>query len=151
MVLRSILLITAVRHASIHMRRRRLHLQHSFPEVDNNPNKCAMRSTSVTCTRLNTNGLRQLRKGGRYHLPLTETAKVYGVQTQAWLGDILKRIPEGKIKQLDELTLCQTQAPENPNLKAKSTPGHTKVLLPSPRSKAVESGWSFNMGVSKSN
>ena len=96
-------LAVAIRYALTRMRRMRPYLDHGILELDNNTAERAMRS--VALGRKNYLFVGSL-TGGRaaaIAYTLIETAKLNGVDPQAWLADTLARIPDYKITRVDDL------------------------------------------------
>jgi transposase len=96
-------LAKAIRYALTRMNRMRSYLDHGFLELDNNSAERAMRSVALG----RKNYLFVASKGGgnaaAIAYTLIETAKLNGIDPQAWLTDVLGRIADHKITRLDEL------------------------------------------------
>jgi hypothetical protein len=96
-------LATAIRYALTRMTRIRPYLDQDMLELGNNSAERAMRSVAIgrkTCLFVGS------QTGG--HAPaiactLIETAKLNGVDPQAWLADTLARIPDCEITRIDDL------------------------------------------------
>ena len=96
-------LAVAIRYALTRMRRMRPYLDHGILELDNNTAERAMRSVAIG--RKNYLFVGSL-TGGRtaaIAYTLIETAKLNGVDPQAWLADTLARIHDYKITRVDDL------------------------------------------------
>ena len=96
-------LAKAIRYGLTRMKKLRPYLDHGFLEADNN---CAERS--MRCVALGRkNYLFMGSEGGGQSAAiaytLIETAKLNGVDPQAWLTDVLGRIADHKITRIDEL------------------------------------------------
>jgi transposase len=93
----------AIRYALTRMKRLRPYLNHGFLELDNNTAERSMRA--IALGRKNYLFMRS-EGGGRsaaIAYTLIETAKLNGVNPQAWLTDTLGRIADHKINRIDEL------------------------------------------------
>ena len=96
-------LAVTIRYALTCMRRMRPYLDHGILELDNNTAERAMRSVAIG--RKNYLFVGSL-TGGRtaaIAYTLIETAKLNGVDPQAWLADTLARIHDYKITRVDDL------------------------------------------------
>ena len=96
-------LAKAIRYALGRMKRMRGYLENGFLELDNN---CAERS--IRCVALGRKnylfvGSEGGGKAATVIYTLIETAKLNGVDPQAWLTDVLARIADHEINRLDEL------------------------------------------------
>ena len=96
-------LAVAIRYALTRMKRLRPYLDHGVLKLDNNTAERAMRSVAIG--RKNYLFVESL-TGGRaaaIAYTLIETAKLNGIDPQAWLADTLARIPDYKITRVDDL------------------------------------------------
>ena len=96
-------LAKAIRYAPTRMKALRPHLDHGFLEIDNNSAERSMKPVAIG---RKSNLLVGSEAGGRsaaIAYTLVETAKLNGVDPQAWLTDTLSRIADHKITRLDEL------------------------------------------------
>ncbi len=93
----------AIRYAITRLKPRRPYLDHGSLELDNNTAERAMRGIAVG----RKNWLFARSEGGgrsaAIAYTLIETAKLNGVDPQAWLTDVLGRIADHKITRIDEL------------------------------------------------
>ena len=96
-------LAAAIRYAITRMKRLRPYLDHGFLELDNNAAERAMRA--IALGRKNYLFMGSLRGGKSAAIAYTliETAKLNGVDPQAWLTDVLGRIADHKITRIDQL------------------------------------------------
>ncbi|MEQ8653911.1 MAG: IS66 family transposase [Kiloniellales bacterium] len=109
-------LAKAIRYSLTRMKRLRPYLDHGFLEVDNNTAERAMRP--VALGRKNFLFVGSMRGGESAAIAYTliETAKLNGVDPQAWLTDVLGRIADHKITKLEELLPWRYAAPQrSPN------------------------------------
>lgn len=98
----------AIRYALTRMARLRTYLDHGILELDNNTAERAMRSVAIG--RKNYLFV-ESQTGGRapaIAYTLIETAKLNGIDPQAWLVDTLARIPDYKINRVDDLLPWKT-------------------------------------------
>ncbi|MDA8870291.1 transposase [Rhizobiaceae bacterium] len=93
----------AIRYALTRMKRLRPYLSHGFLELDNNSAERAMRSVAIGRENHVFVGSQGGGKAAAIAYTLIETAKLNGVDPQAWLTDTLARIPDHKITRVDEL------------------------------------------------
>ena len=95
-------LAIAIRYALTRMARMRPYLDHGILEIDNNT---AERARAVALGRKNYLfvGSQTGGKSAAIAYTLIETAKLNGVDPQAWLADTLARIPDHKINRIDDL------------------------------------------------
>ena len=93
----------AIRYALARLKRLRPYLAHGFLEVDNNAAERALRP--IALGRKNYLFMASLAGGKAASIAYTliETAKLNGVDPQAWLADVLQRIPEHPSNRIDEL------------------------------------------------
>ena len=96
-------LAAAIRHALVRLKRVRPYLEHGFLEIDNNAAERAMRPIALGRKNFLFMGSAAGGKAAAIAYTLIETAKLNGVDPQAWLADILNRIPEHWINRIDEL------------------------------------------------
>jgi transposase len=93
----------AIRYAITRIKRLRPYIDHGVLELDNNTAERAMRSIAIG----RKNWLFAGSEGGGQSTAiaytLIETAKLNGVDPQAWLTDVLGRIADHKITRIDEL------------------------------------------------
>jgi len=96
-------LAKAIRYALTRMKKLRPYLDHGLLELDNNSAERSMRCVALG----RKNYLFMGSEGGGQSAAITytliETAKLNGVDPQAWLTNVLGRIAEHKITRLDEL------------------------------------------------
>jgi hypothetical protein len=85
------------------MRKLRPYLDHGFLEIDNNSAERAMRCVALGRKNYLFVGSEGGGKSAAIAYTLIETAKLNGVNPQAWLTNILGRIADHKITRLDEL------------------------------------------------
>jgi hypothetical protein len=85
------------------MKRLRSYLDHGFLELDNNSAERAVRPVAVGRKNYLFMGSEAGGKSGAIIYTLIETAKISGVNTQAWLKWVLERIADNKINRIDEL------------------------------------------------
>jgi transposase len=79
------------------------HLDHGILELDNNTAERAMRSVAIGQKNYLFVGSLNGGRAATIAYTLIETAKLNGVDPQAWLADTLARIPDGKITHVNEL------------------------------------------------
>ena len=96
-------LAKAIRYALTRMKRLRPWLDHGFLELDNNAAGRSMRPIALGRKNYLFMGSEGGGKSAAIAYTLIETAKLNGVNPQAWLTDVLGRISEHKITKLDEL------------------------------------------------
>jgi transposase len=96
-------LAAAIRYGLTRMARLRPYLDHGILELDNNTAERAMRSVAIGRKNYLFVGSPAGGKAAAIAYTLIETAKLNGVDPQAWLADILARIPDYKITQIDDL------------------------------------------------
>lgn len=96
-------LATAMRYALTRMRRMRAYLENGTLELDNNTAERGMRGIAIGRKNYLFMGSEGGGKSAAIAYTLIETAKLNGVDPQAWLTDTLARIADHKITRLDEL------------------------------------------------
>ena len=93
----------AIRYALTRMEKLRPWLDHGFLELDNNAAERSMRPIALGRKNYLFMGSEGGGKAAAIAYTLVETAKLNGVDPQAWLTDVLGRIADHKITKLDEL------------------------------------------------
>jgi hypothetical protein len=96
-------LAAAIRYALTRMARMCPYLDHGILELDNNTAERAMRSVAVGRKNYLFVGSLTGGRAAAIAYTLIETAKLNGVDPQAWLADTLARIPDHKITRMDDL------------------------------------------------
>ncbi|MFQ5566796.1 MAG: IS66 family transposase [Paracoccaceae bacterium] len=96
-------LAKAIRYALTRMKKLRPYLDHGFLEADNNSAERSMKPIALGRKNFLFVGSEGGGKSAAIAYTLVETAKLNGVDPQAWLTDVLGRIAEHKITRLDEL------------------------------------------------
>jgi transposase len=96
-------LAQAIRYAVTRIKRLRPYLDHGFLEVDNNTAERAMRAIAIGRKNWIFAGSERGGRSAAIAYTLIETAKLNGVDPQAWLTDVLSRIADHKITRLEEL------------------------------------------------
>ncbi len=96
-------LASAIRYALTRMARMRPYLDHGILELDNNTAERAMRAVALGRKNYLFVGSQTGGKSAAIAYTLIETAKLNGVDPQAWLADTLARIPDHKINRIDEM------------------------------------------------
>jgi transposase len=96
-------LASAIRYALTRIPRLRPYLDHGFLELDNNTAERSMRPIALGRKNYLFMGSEGGGKAAAIAYTLIETAKLNGVDPQAWLTDVLGRIADHKITRLDEL------------------------------------------------
>ena len=96
-------LAKAIRYALTRIKRLRPYLDHGFLEADNNAAERSMKPIALGRKNFLFVGSEGGGKSAAIAYTLIESAKLNGVDPQAWLTDILGRIAEHKITRLDEL------------------------------------------------
>ena len=76
---------------------------HDILEIDNNTAERAMRSVALGRKNYLFVGSQTGGKSAAIAYTLIETAKLNGVDPQAWLSDTIARIPDHKINRVDDL------------------------------------------------
>ncbi len=92
-----------IRYALTRMKRLRPYLDHGFLEIDNNSAERAMKPIALGRKNYLFVGSEGGGKSAAIAYTLIQTAKLNGVDPQAWLTDVLSRIADHKITKLDEL------------------------------------------------
>ena len=93
----------AIRYALTRMKKLRPWLDHGFLELNNNTAERSIRPIALGRKNYLFMGSESGGKSAAIAYTLIETAKLNGVDPQAWLTDVLGRISEHKITKLDEL------------------------------------------------
>ena len=101
-------LAAAIRYALTRMARLRSYLDHGILELDNNTAERAMRSVAIGRKNYLFVGSQTGGKAAAIAYTLIETAKLNGIDPQAWLADTLARIPDYKINRVDDLLPWKT-------------------------------------------
>ena len=96
-------LAKAIRYALTRMKKLRPYLDHGFLELDNNSAERSMKPVALGRKNYLFVGSQGGGKSAAIAYSLIETAKLNGVDPQAWLTDVLGRIADHKITRLDEL------------------------------------------------
>ncbi len=96
-------LAKAIRYALTRMKKLRPYLDHGFLESDNNCAERSMKPIALGRKNFLFVGSQGGGKSAAIAYTLIETAKLNGVDPQAWLTDVLGRIADHKITKLDEL------------------------------------------------
>ena len=96
-------LAKAIRYALKRMKKLRPWLDHGFLELDNNAAERSMRPIALGRKNYLFMGSEGGGKSAAIAYTLIETAKLNGVNPQAWLTDVLAKIAEHKINRIDEL------------------------------------------------
>lgn len=96
-------LAKAIRYALTRIQKLRPYLDHGFLEADNNSAERAMRCVALGRKNYLFVGSKGGGKSAAIAYTLIETAKLNGVNPQAWLSHVLGRIADQKITRLDEL------------------------------------------------
>jgi hypothetical protein len=93
----------AIRYALTRMKRLRPYLEHGILELDNNTAERSIRAIAVGRKNWLFAGSEGGGKAAAIAYTLIETAKLNGVDPQAWLTDTLSRIADHKINKIDQL------------------------------------------------
>jgi hypothetical protein len=93
----------AIRYGLTRMKRLRPYLDHGILELDNNTAERSMRGIAIGRKNWLFMGSEGGGKSAAIAYTLIETAKLNGIDPQAWLTDTLGRISDHKITRLDEL------------------------------------------------
>ena len=93
----------AIRYAITRMKRLRIYLDHGTLEIDNNAAERSMRAIALGRKNYLFMGSERGGKSAAIAYSLIETAKLNGVDPQAWLTDVLTCIADHKITRIDEL------------------------------------------------
>ncbi len=96
-------LAAAIRYALARMGRMRPYLAHGILEIDNSIAERGMRAIALGRKNYLFVGSEAGGKTAAIAYTLIETAKLNGVDPQAWLADTLARIPDYKITRVDDL------------------------------------------------
>ena len=96
-------LASAIRYALTRMARTLPYLDHGILELDNNTAERAMRAVALGRKNYLFVGSQTGGKSAAIAYTLIETAKLNGVDPQAWLANTLARIPDHKINRIDDL------------------------------------------------
>lgn len=96
-------LAAAIRYALTRLKRLRPYLDHGVLEIDNNTAERAMRGVAIGRKNYLFMGSEGGGNAAAIAYTLIETAKLNGVDPQAWLNDTLTRIADQKINRIDEL------------------------------------------------
>ena len=96
-------LAKAIRYALSRMSKTRPYLNNGFLELDNNTCERAIKPVAIGRKNWMFAGSQRGGKSMAIAFTLIETAKLNGVDPQAWLTDVLSRIADHKINQIDEL------------------------------------------------
>ncbi len=96
-------LAKSIRYALTRMKKLRPYLDHGFLEIDNNSAERAMKPIALGRKNYLFVGSQGGGKSAAIAYTLIQTAKLNGVDPQAWLTDVLSRIADHKITRLDEL------------------------------------------------
>ena len=96
-------LAKAIRYALTRMKKLRPYLDHGFLEIDNNPAERAMKPVAIGRKNYLFVGSESGGKAAAIAYTLIETAKLNGIDPQAWLSDVLARIADHPINRVDEL------------------------------------------------
>ena len=96
-------LAAAIRHALTRMKRLRPNIEHGFLEIDNNPAERAMRPIALGRKNYLFMGSASGGHAAAIAYTLIETARLNDVDPQAWLAQVLERIPDHKINRVEQL------------------------------------------------
>ena len=96
-------LAAAIGYALTRLQRLRPYLEHGFLELDNNAAERAMRPLALGRKNYLFMGSLAGGKAASIAYTLVETAKMNGLDPQAWLTDVLHRIPDHPSNRVDEL------------------------------------------------
>ncbi len=96
-------LAKAIRYALARIKRLRPYLDHGFLEIDNNPAERAIKPLALGRKNYLFVGSEGGGRAAAIAYTLIETAKLNGVDPQAWLTQVLSRIADHKISQIDDL------------------------------------------------
>ena len=96
-------LATAIRYALSRLPKLRPYLTNGILDLDNNPVERAMRCVAVGRKNYLFMGSEGGGRSAGIAYTLIETAKLNGIEPQAWLTNVLGRIADHKINRLDEL------------------------------------------------
>ena len=93
----------AIRYALTRLKRLRPHLEHGFLELDNNAAERALRSIVLGRKNYLFMGSPAGGRAAAIAYTLIETVKLNDLDPQAWLTDVLHRIPQHPSNRIDEL------------------------------------------------
>ena len=110
-------LAEAIRYALTRMRRLRPYLGDGRLEIDNNVAERAMRSIALGRKNYLFVGSAGGGRAAAIAYTLIETARLNGVDPEAWLADTLARIPDHKITRVDELMPWRWHGAGEPTMK----------------------------------
>lgn len=96
-------LAKAIRYGLTRIKKLRPYLDHGFLGIDNNPAERAMKPVAIGRKNYLFVGSEGGGKAAAIAYTLIETAKLNGIDPQAWLTHVLARIADHKITRLDEL------------------------------------------------
>jgi transposase len=96
-------LAKAIRYALVRMRKLRPYLEHGCLEADNNGAERALKPVALGRKNFLFVGSAGGGKSAAIAYTLIESAKLNGIDPQAWLTDVLSRIADHKITRIDEL------------------------------------------------
>jgi transposase len=96
-------LAKAIRYTLTRMKKMRSYLDHGILELDNNSAERSMRCVALGRKNYLFMGSENGGKSAAIIYTLIETAKLNGVDPQAWLADTLARIADHKITRIDQL------------------------------------------------
>ena len=96
-------LAKAIRYALARMRKLRPYLEHGCLEADNNCAERALKPVALGRKNFLFVGSAGGGRSAAIAYTLIESAKLNGVNPQAWLTDVLGRIADHKITRIDEL------------------------------------------------
>ena len=96
-------LARSIRYALSRMPKTRPYLDNGFLELDNNTCERAVKPVAIGRKNWMFTGSQRGGKAMAIAFTLIETAKLNGVDPQAWLTDVLSRIADHKINRIDEL------------------------------------------------
>ena len=93
----------AIRYALSRMKKARPYLDNGSLAIDNNAAERAMKPVAIGRKNWTFAGSKGGGKAMAVAYTLIETAKMNGVDPQAWLTDVLTRIADHKINRIDEV------------------------------------------------
>ena len=96
-------LAKAIRYALVRMRKLRPYLDHGSPEADNNGAERALKPVALGRKNFLFVGSAGSGRAAAIAYTLIESAKLNGINPQAWLTDVLGRIADHKITRIHEL------------------------------------------------
>ncbi len=97
----------------LRMKRLRPYLEHGFLEIDNNPAERAMRPIALGRKNYLFMGSASGGRAAAIAYTLIETARLNDVDPQAWLAQVLERIPDYRINRIDDLLPWNTAPAED--------------------------------------